>query len=143
MDRLAETTPANAQERSVVRAPRPIYEHRAAFDLVELHESPEAAVIAAVAVVAHHEEFAGRHRHRAEIVARRVERAVAGGNLEMRVRIGHRLAVQEHLAIFHLHRVARNSDDAFDEVFALVLWKNEYHHVAAMDGGKMHNVTPV
>ena len=47
----------------------------------------------------------------------------------MRMRIRHRLAIQEHLAILHLDRIAANSNHAFDKVLGRILWKNEYHHV--------------
>src|SRR6185437_6331097 len=120
-----------------------IYEHGAAFDLVELDESPEAAVVTAVAVVTHHEELTGRHRGRRIIVTHRELRALARRDLEVRMRIGHRRTIEEHLAVLHLHGIAGDSNDALDEVLGRVERKNEHHHVAAADRRKMHQVVAV
>src|SRR5579863_7571725 len=67
---FAEPVPPDGQEVGTVAVPRPIDDNRASLNLVVIHESPEAPIVTAVAIVPHHQKLARRDRHRPEIVAR-------------------------------------------------------------------------
>src|SRR5580658_4899650 len=81
-----------AQRRRAVRfllVPGQINYRGASLDVIQIDEAPEAAVVAAIAVVAHHEELARRDSHGAEVVARRDGRSIGGSYFPVPVRIVH------------------------------------------------------
>ena len=110
------------------------------LDVVEGEETPVAAVIALVAVVAHHEEVAGRDLHGAEVVADQVVVAVVFAFLEYAVvlvqleRLCHRIAVDVDLFILDLQLVPWDPHHALDQVFAWLLQRLEDYDVIVCDG---------
>src|SRR5207249_825687 len=86
-------------EPVTVAIPGPVDEEGLALDLVALDEAPVAAVLRVVAVVAHHEIGVGRHdRGLAAVgVAAVGFTAAYAGVGELRVGLGERLAVDQHL----------------------------------------------
>src|SRR5229473_94146 len=72
------------------------------------HEAPVAAVVGILPIVAHHEIFAGRNAHRWPRLER-VRRILA-------VRFVEGFPVDVHHALLHLQRIARQTNDAFDEI---------------------------
>ena len=119
---------------------RPVDHQRLALDVLARQEAPVAAVLRVVAVVAHHEVLVRRHRDRSVSLAHVerghfVELRVGRRRLqEMHVRLVERLAVDVDLLLAHFDRLARQPDDALDEVALRLLGILEDDDVAALDG---------
>src|SRR5271156_37857 len=133
----------HVQRRRAVRfllVPGQINYRRASLDVVEIDEAPEAAVVAAIAVVAHHEQLARRDSNGPEVVARRDRRSIRGSYLPVPVRIVHWRAVEPHDTVLHGDGVACHADHALDEILGAVGRKDEDYDVAAMHRLEMKNI---
>src|SRR5579859_7507598 len=61
---VPEPVPTNRNVRAAIGIPRPVDDHRAPLDVAVIDEAPKPAVIAAVAVITHHEDLALGHHGR-------------------------------------------------------------------------------
>src|SRR5213080_1172595 len=124
VDQTTEAIPANP---AVGAVPGPVDDERLALDVGERDRPPEARVVALVAVVAHHEDGAGRHAVRAVVLpaAGHPARRRKGG-----VRVVPWLPVDVDLLAPHLDRLPADGDDTLDEVLRAVLRPDEDDHVA-------------
>ncbi len=115
---------------------RPVHDEGLAFHVGSREEAPIAAVLGVVAIIAHHEEVAGRNRHRAVRhlhVARRELVGVrrAGRLEEVHVRFVEHRAVDVDALVAQLEGLAGQADDALDEVALRVLGVLEDHDLSA------------
>src|SRR5438094_9389709 len=110
VDQTTEAIPANP---AVGAVPGPVDDERLALDVGERDRPPEARVVALVAVVAHHEDGAGRHAVRAVVLpaAGHPARGREGG-----VGVVPWLPVDVDLLAPHLDRLAADGDDTLAEV---------------------------
>src|SRR5512135_140940 len=107
--------PLEARE-AAVGVPRPVEDHRLAFHERAREPAPEAAVLAVVAIVPHHEELALRHDRGAEVVARARLARKDARILVDHVRLVLRLAVDVEDLVAELDRLPSDGDAALDEV---------------------------
>src|SRR5690349_18510608 len=73
------------RRRLIARTIRVVHEHRTTAHVIPRHHAPVAAVLGAVAVVAHHEEVALWYDERAPVVVRRLCRCRAEARARERV----------------------------------------------------------
>src|SRR6267142_4370196 len=107
--------------------PGEVGEHRLSLDHVRGERTPEAAVEAVVAVVAHHEEVARRYAIRAEVVAGADLAGKNPGSVVDRVGLVSPLSIHiEHL-VPDFDGLASHRDAALDEILAGV------HRIAEHD----------
>src|SRR5215813_5996479 len=115
----AEPTPPRPVR---LRVPRPVDQEGLAADLLAPHETPVAAVLGVVAVVAHDEVRAGRHhRGLAAVEVAAMGRRHGGNGAGADVGLFDHVAVQDHAVVDDLDGVAPYGHDALDEVARLVV----------------------
>src|SRR5689334_14713382 len=136
VDQVADALPAHP---AILAVPGPVDQERLALHVVERHEAPEAAVVAAVAVVAHDEDLVGRHGDRTVVVARGEPALVAGALDEVRPRVVDLLVVHVELLVLDLDDVTRLTDHPLDEVLLRIDRVDEDDDVAAPWVGELQH----
>ena len=105
---------------------RPEDEYRLPIDIIARNESPGAAVVGEVAMVAQDEIFVGRNH--ASLVAAVV--SILSGN----VALNQLFAVDNHVAVVDLYSIPRQANHAFDVRLAVIVLRGpENHRIAAPD----------
>src|SRR5215475_11323995 len=107
----------------------PIDEQRSADEILTGSGSPEAAVVAVVTIVAHHEKLVGAERHRAIVVAPGEFHRIG----VHRVRFSQLPAVDVHVAVTDFQSFTGQSNDAFHKTQIRTLRRPECHDFTAMD----------
>src|SRR6185312_8348826 len=157
-DRLAAHAEVPGADHGVGAADQIIHRQQANAALAHGH----AAVGGIVAVVAKHEELAGRHRHLERVVEPSVVAHLQDGvgndvRQRLNVTIGAldiavvvlglahalwlqrgRMVIDEELALAHLDAVSGQSDNALDPGLRVVARPAEHHHVAALGRALEH-----
>src|SRR6266853_2795869 len=111
---MAEPPPSDAEQSTALTVPRPVDDQSITFDLVAIDEAPEAAVVAAIAVITHHEVLAIGNFHRPEMITRSGWCRIV---LIVGVRVVDLVSINEDGVVANFYRVAGGGDYALDEVF--------------------------
>jgi len=129
---LSDEVPDPAEADIGRAVPGPVDDPGLAADLFPVDEAPEAGIVGFVAVVAHDEVFSRRHGDGAEIVPAGLDgraRVLDVGFVEL-------LSVAVDFLVAHFEHVARDADDALDEVLGRVLGILEDDDVAGLGIGE-------
>src|SRR5437868_2589990 len=133
LDGFAESIPSDPLRPLALSVPRPVNTERFPAYFLLAYEPPKPAVQTLVAIVAHHEIGAIRHRYRPEIVTR-IDRTVDDPRVNPLGEwfiIKHN-PVHQHRFIVKLHGIARSPYHPFDEIFFFVFGKPEDDDVSSL-----------
>src|SRR6266508_3007988 len=137
VNQIAETLPTDPPVSAI---PGPVDQKGLAADIIEIDESPKAAVIAPIAIIAHDEDMILRNHLWPIIVAVAYGAALRIVTREMSMRIFDLFAVDINLFGPDLDGITGDADHPLDEIFRAVLREDKHHDIAALHFGIFHQV---
>src|SRR5262249_7179652 len=117
----------------------PVDKKRLPNNLVPCNEAPIAAIVAVVAIIAHHQVTVGRDLHRPIVVADlqvfwspRIRAIDCGVDVDL-IRLVQLNAIHKYRFIAHLNGIAGYTDHALNKRDIAIGWRFEGHNIAVQD----------